>query len=59
MAFEKHGEIRPGYTPPETDDEKSASTEALEQHLSKRLADAAFAAKVNPARVLQETPSSN
>jgi len=47
MAFEKHGEIRRGYTRPENDaiDEKVASEKELEEHLSKRLAEAAVRCK--------------
>jgi hypothetical protein len=46
--MEKLGVIRPGITPPENPEdkknEKQASVEQLEQHVTKRVADAAEAA---------------
>lgn len=39
--MEKHGEIKQGVTPPEQDGEKHASEDQLEDHVSKRAADAA------------------
>ena len=38
--MEKKGIIEAGITPPETEGEKSASPDALEQHITKRAADA-------------------
>jgi hypothetical protein len=39
--MEKRGIVQPGITPPETEGEKQASAEQLEQHPTKRLSDAA------------------
>lgn len=36
---EKRGVVEQGRTPPENDDEKQASEDALEDHLTKRAAD--------------------
>jgi len=39
--MEKRGVIEPGRTPPEDDNQKQASVEQLEDHLTKRAADTA------------------
>lgn len=39
--MDKTGEIREGATPPEDDNQKMASADALAEHVTKRAADAA------------------
>ena len=48
--MEKRGVIEPGRTPPEDDNEKAASAEQLEQHATKRAADAVKESIQNDSR---------
>lgn len=49
MMNEKRGVVEPGRTPPETDEKRASEGEALEDHLTKRAADA-VTQEIGPAK---------